>query len=272
MILKFSKMHGLGNDFVVLDAVTNLVKLPPSKVRKLCDRHFGIGCDQLLLVEPPTRVDDDFFYRIYNSDGSEAGHCGNGARCVAHYVYHTGLTTKRTLRMSTNTTRFTATLSGKHNVTVNMGEPNFSPSSLPFTGTVDGILAQVGDQQLPIVSVGNPHVIVDVKGLDTLDIEPIASAIQANPLFAEGVNVGFREIVSRDHIKLRVYERGAGETLACGTGACAAAITGIAQNILNFSVKVSLKGGDLKIDWRGRGHHVMMSGPATKVFHGQIKI
>ncbi len=272
MILKFTKMQGLGNDFIVIDAVTQLIKLSPAKIRKLCDRHFGIGCDQLLMLEPPTRSDDDFFYRIYNSDGSEAGHCGNGARCIAQFAYQAGLTTKRSLSMSTKTARFNVSLSGKHNAIVDMGKPNFKPSSLPFNGATDGLLAEIEDQHYPIVSVGNPHVIVDVESLDKLDIAPIAQRIQANAGFAEGVNVGFREIMSRDHIKLRVYERGAGETLACGTGACAAAATGIEQNLLNHSVKVSLSGGDLKIDWRGRNHHVMMAGSAIKVFHGQIKI
>jgi diaminopimelate epimerase len=272
MILKFSKMQGLGNDFVVIDAVTANIRLTAAKIRKLCDRHFGIGCDQLLILEPPKRGDDDFFYRIYNADGSEAGHCGNGARCIGHFAHHAGLTTKPVLQMSTETSRFSWETISKHQAKVDMGAPKLGADAVDFSGPHQGNLIEIDGELYPVVSMGNPHIVLDVDKLDQIDIEPIAQRIQSMPQFKHSVNVGFMQRIEPGRIKLRVYERGAGETLACGTGACAAVVAGIEAGKLDSQVKVLLKGGELNIEWRGGAHPVMMTGPATKVFHGQIRI
>jgi len=265
-------MQGLGNDFVVIDAVSANIRLTAAKIKKLCDRHFGIGCDQILVLEPPKRGDDDFFYRIYNSDGSEAGHCGNGARCIGHFAHIANLTSKKTLTMSTNTARFTVQITSRNTAKVDMGAPKFGASAVDFKGQSQGDLIDIDGELYPVVSMGNPHIVLDVSKLDTMDIRPIATRIQAMPEFKDSVNVGFMQRLDRNRIKLRVFERGAGETLACGTGACAAAVAAIKHFDMNNKVRVMLRGGELNIEWRGGQHPVMMTGPASKVFHGQIKI
>ncbi|MDX1398057.1 MAG: diaminopimelate epimerase [Oceanospirillum sp.] len=274
MLLKFTKMHGLGNDFMVVDLVSQRAKIFPDQVRQLADRNFGIGFDQLLIVEPPTDPDMDFKYRIFNADGSEVEQCGNGARCFARFVYDKRLTSKKTINVETSGGNIQLNLTDDGGVTVDMGEPRLVPDAIPFVADaqqekyeleVDGQSYTVG-----AVSMGNPHGVLVVDDVDTAPVERLGPLIESHERFPNRVNVGFMQIVSRDEVRLRVYERGAGETLACGTGACAAVVAGRLQGLLNEVVEVHLPGGTLKIRWSGEGQPVMMTGPAARVFEGQI--
>lgn len=274
MLLKFTKMHGLGNDFMVVDLVSQRAKIFPDQVRQLADRNFGIGFDQLLIVEPPTDPDMDFKYRIFNADGSEVEQCGNGARCFARFVYDKRLTSKKTINVETSGGNIQLNLTDDGGVTVDMGEPRLVPDAIPFVADaqqekyeleVDGQSYTVG-----AVSMGNPHGVLVVDDVDTAPVERLGPLIESHERFPNRVNVGFMQIVSRDEVRLRVYERGAGETLACGTGACAAVVAGRLQGLLNEVVEVHLPGGTLKIRWSGEGAPVMMTGPAARVFEGQI--
>ena len=274
MLLKFTKMHGLGNDFMVVDLVSQRAKIFPDQVRQLADRNFGIGFDQLLIVEPPTDPDMDFKYRIFNADGSEVEQCGNGARCFARFVYDKRLTSKKTINVETSGGNIQLNLTDDGGVTVDMGEPRLLPDAIPFVADaqqekyeleVDGQSYTVG-----AVSMGNPHGVLVVDDVDTAPVERLGPLIESHERFPNRVNVGFMQIVSRDEVRLRVYERGAGETLACGTGACAAVVAGRLQGLLNEVVEVHLPGGTLKIRWSGEGQPVMMTGPAARVFEGQI--
>lgn len=274
MLLKFTKMHGLGNDFMVVDLVSQRAKIFPDQVRQLADRNFGIGFDQLLIVEPPTDPDMDFKYRIFNADGSEVEQCGNGARCFARFVYDKRLTSKKTINVETSGGNIQLNLTDDGGVTVDMGEPRLVPDAIPFVADaqqekyeleVDGQSYTVG-----AVSMGNPHGVLVVDDVDTAQVERLGPLIESHERFPNRVNVGFMQIVSRDEVRLRVYERGAGETLACGTGACAAVVAGRLQGLLNEVVEVHLPGGTLKIRWSGEGQPVMMTGPAARVFEGQI--
>lgn len=274
MLLKFTKMHGLGNDFVVVDLVSQRAKIFPDQVRNLADRNFGIGFDQLLIVEPPTDPDMDFRYRIFNADGSEVEQCGNGARCFARFVYDKRLTSKKTICVETSGGNIQLNLTDDGEVTVDMGVPRLKPDTIPFVAEqqqekyklqVDGQAYTVG-----AVSMGNPHGVLVVDDVDTAPVETLGPKIERHERFPNRVNVGFMQIVSRDEVRLRVYERGAGETLACGTGACAAVVAGRLQGLLNEVVEVHLPGGTLKIRWAGEGQPVMMTGPAARVFEGQI--
>ena len=274
MLLKFTKMHGLGNDFMVVDLVSQRAKIFPDQVRQLADRNFGIGFDQLLIVEPPTDPDMDFKYRIFNADGSEVEQCGNGARCFARFVYDKRLTSKKTINVETAGGNIQLNLTDDGGVTVDMGEPRLVPDAIPFVADaqqekyeleVDGQSYTVG-----AVSMGNPHGVLVVDDVDTAPVERLGPLIESHERFPNRVNVGFMQIVSRDEVRLRVYERGAGETLACGTGACAAVVAGRLQGLLNEVVEVHLPGGTLKIRWSGEGQPVMMTGPAARVFEGQI--
>ena len=276
MKLKFSKMHGLGNDFVVLDGITQKVDLSTEQLRLLADRHFGIGCDQILLIEKPTRRDADFRYRIFNSDGGEVEQCGNGARCFVRYVVDHGLTNKTEIRVETACDIIVPRLEADGSVTVNMGVPRFEPKDIPFLTDhrAPVYLLSLADKIIEIsaLSMGNPHA---VQVVDKVDIAPVATdgpQIEHHASFPKRVNAGFMQILDRGHIKLRVYERGAGETLACGSGACAAVVAGIQRGMLDATVRVTTHGGDLLIRWAGEGQPVLMTGPAVEVFEGVIEL
>ena len=276
MKLKFSKMHGLGNDFVVLDGVRQQISLTPEQLRYLADRHFGVGCDQILLVEQPGRSDVDFRYRIFNADGSEVEQCGNGARCFVRFVHDTGLTDKREIRVETLKGVIAPRLEANGNVTVDMGEPRFLPAEIPFLHDDDVVIynLDVADETLEIgvVSMGNPHAVQVVDNVDQAPVGEHGPLIENHQRFPQRVNAGFMQVVDRHAIKLRVYERGSGETLACGTGACAAVVSGIRRGLLESPVRVTTRGGDLNIAWGGPGRPVLMSGPAVTVYTGEIEL
>ncbi|MDD2665218.1 MAG: diaminopimelate epimerase [Dechloromonas sp.] len=276
MKLKFTKMHGLGNDFVVLDGVRQSVSLTPEQLRYLGDRHFGVGCDQILLVEKPTRPEADFRYRIFNADGCEVEQCGNGARCFARFVHDQGLTDRREIRVETQKGIIAPRLEGDGNVTVDMGEPRFLPAEIPFLHDDDVVIhsLDVADETLEIsvVSMGNPHAVQVVADVETAPVGAHGPLIEKHERFPQRVNAGFMQIVDRHTIRLRVYERGAGETLACGTGACAAAVAGIRRGELESPVRVHTRGGELTIAWGGEGRPVLMTGPAVTVFTGEIEL
>lgn len=281
MRIKFSKMHGLGNDFVVIDAISQKVRLTPDKIRFIADRHFGIGCDQILLVEIPESSSVDFRYRIFNADGSEVENCGNGARCFARFVRDRKLTGKNIIRVETAGGIIELHVQADNQVSVNMGVPRLSPEQVPFTGENKTTIARAvaypvlvagKTLQISAVSMGNPHAVQVVENVKTADVETLGPLIENHPQFPARVNAGFMQIVSRDEINLRVYERGAGETLACGTGACAAVVAGRLRGLLNEKVKVNLPGGNLQIEWTDESSPVIMTGPAEFVFHGQIKL
>ena len=276
MTLEFTKMHGLGNDFVVIDAISQPVELTPAQVRALADRHFGIGCDQLLLVEAATGPEADFRYRIFNADGGEVGQCGNGARCFMQFVQEQGLTDKTRVRVETlnGTLELTRTADGM--VTVNMGVPRFAPAEIPFTAPAQDsrYSLDLGDQsvEIGVVSMGNPHAVLQVADVGTAPVAELGPRIEHHACFPERVNAGFMQILDRGTIRLRVYERGAGETLACGSGACAAAVLGQRWGELDSAVRVILNGGELVVRWSGPGNPVMMTGPATTVYQGRIEL
>lgn len=276
MRLRFSKMHGLGNDFIVVDGISQNVRLTPEKIRQLSDRHFGIGCDQLLLVEHPENSDMDFRYRIFNGDGGEVENCGNGARCFAVFVRERRLTGKSIIKVETAGGHIELSVAANGDVSVNMGVPRLVPNEIPFIADnkASTYTLAVGDQQVDIsaISMGNPHAVTVVENVRTAAVEQLGPLIEHHPRFPQRVNVGFMQIISPSEIDLRVFERSAGETLACGTGACAAVVAGRLRNVLNECVKVNLPGGSLHISWAGDGHPVMMTGPATTVFHGQVNI
>lgn len=276
MLLRFTKMHGLGNDFVVIDAVTQELVMTADLARRLADRHFGIGCDQVLVVEPPSSPDVDFDYRIYNSDGGEVSQCGNGARCFARFVRDRRLTGKHHLRVRTRSGIITLLVQPDGQVTVDMGAPRFEPTEVPFSAPARSLTypLTVGNSTVEIsaLSMGNPHAVSIVDNVATAPVAELGPLIENHDLFPERVNAGFMAILDRATIALRVHERGAGETLACGTGACAAVVAGISRGLLDERVKVMLPGGELIIEWAGGDTPVMMTGPATTVFLGRIKL
>lgn len=276
MLLKFTKMQGLGNDFMVVDGVRQKIYFSPELIRRLSDRHFGVGFDQLLLVEPPYNPELDFHYRIFNADGSEVQMCGNGARCFVRFVLDHGLTKKRDIHVSTMAGVLRLKLNDDGSVLVNMGKPEFTPSRIPFKAEAEAAEyeLQVGEETFKVgaVSMGNPHVVTEVPDVKTFDLEKYGPLFEKHERFPEHVNAGFFSKFSEHEIDLRVYERGAGETLACGSGACAAAVVGIIQGKLRSPVKVNLPGGSLRIEYEGRGASVMMSGPAVSVFEGSIEV
>jgi diaminopimelate epimerase len=266
-------MQGLGNDFVVLDGITQSIDLSIPQLKLLADRHFGVGCDQVLLVEKPTRADVDFRYRIFNADGGEVEQCGNGARCFVQFVRDRGLTAKRAIRVQTRGGVIEPRLEDDGQVTVDMGVPRFEAGDIPFVGgsaertqslDVDGARVSVS-----VVSMGNPHA---VQVVDCVDDAPVLSqgpSIERHQRFPNGVNAGYMEVVDRANIRLRVWERGVGETMACGTGACAAVVSGIRLGLLDSPVRVATRGGILNIAWDGSGSPVFMTGPAVSVFDGE---
>ncbi len=276
MRLQFTKMHGLGNDFVVLDRVTQRFNIDADLIRTLADRHFGIGCDQVLVVDIPSIPEADFRYRIYNCDGSEVEHCGNGARCFAKFVRDHQLTGKRRIAVETAKGMIEVRVTRSNQYCVNMGTPWLEPADIPFVADaransydleVDGQHYEIG-----AVSMGNPHAVLVVDDVDTAPVHELGPKIEHHPRFPNRVNVGFMQIISRGHIKLRVFERGAGETLACGTGACAAVVSGNLRGLLDRRVKVELPGGTLNIEWGGEGKPLEMIGPAARVFDGEIHV
>ena len=274
--LQFTKMHGLGNDFVVIDGVTSPFEPTTEQVRFLADRNFGVGCDQLLLVEPSLSDETDFRYRIWNADGGEGEQCGNGARCFARFVREKGLTRKQEIVVETASGVITLKLQPNGWVTVNMGTPILEPKAIPFEAEqqTDQYAIEVDDEILKVgaVSMGNPHVVVTVDQLSDAVVERLGPLLESHPRFPQRVNAGFMEIVDRSRIKLRVYERGAGETLACGTGTCAAVVSGIVQGKLDRKVTATLRGGELLIEWNGGDAPVMMTGPAETVFEGVVEL
>ena len=276
MLLKFSKMHGLGNDFAVFDFISQRGYLTSEQVRLVADRHFGIGCDQVLIVEAPDSPDVDFRYRIFNADGSEVEQCGNGARCFARFVREQRLTNKRQIRVQTLSGIIELNVLDDEQVCVNMGTPQFTPAQIPFDASQEAnhYTLDINNQTLDIsaVSMGNPHCVLRVDNVDTAPVATLGPAIERHPRFPNRVNAGFMQVVDQHHIRLRVFERGSGETLACGTGACAAAVAGIRRGWLASPVRVSLPGGDLSIAWAGDNQSVLMTGPAVPGFRGQIRL
>jgi diaminopimelate epimerase len=281
MRIKFTKMQGAGNDFVVIDAVRQPLALQPAMWRRLADRHFGVGADQILLVEPASRADVDFRYRIFNADGGEVEQCGNGARCFVRFVHDQGLTGKRAIRVETMSGIIEPRLQDDGRVSVDMGLPVFELDKVPFVnqGLESRLYGEDLQWALPVadatrwvsvLSMGNPHAVQRVDDVDAAPVVEEGALIESHRAFPRRVNAGFMQVISRSQIRLRVYERGAGETLACGTGACAAVVSGIRQGLLQSSVDVQTRGGRLTIDWAGAA--VTLTGPAQTVFHGEIDL
>jgi diaminopimelate epimerase len=271
--LAFTKMQGLGNDFVVVDATRDPFELSPAQIRALADRRFGVGCDQVLVVERPARADVDFRYRIFNADGGEVEQCGNGARCFVKFVRDRGLTAKREIRVETAGGIIAPRLEQDGEVSVDMGVPRFAPAEVPFEGGTGGVTdtLEVDGRALTIsaLSMGNPHAVQVVADVDAAPVTTEGPRIERHPRFPRRVNAGYMQVIDRDTIRLRVWERGAGETLACGTGACAAVVAGIRRGMLDDRVRVQVRGGALTVAWGGAGKPVTMTGAAASVFEGR---
>jgi diaminopimelate epimerase len=276
MRLRFTKMHGLGNDFVVFDGIRQTIALDPDQLRFIADRHFGVGCDQILLVERAADPAVDFRYRIFNADGGEVQQCGNGARCFVRFVHDKGLTDKNEIRVETASGIIVPRLEADGQVTVDMGPPRFEPAEIPFLAETRQLVYPVEvageDLEISALSMGNPHAVVLVADIGKAPVQTLGPAIECHARFPDRVNAGFMQAVDRGQIKLRVYERGSGETLACGTGACAAAVAGMTRGLLDPIVEVQTRGGSLTISWDGPGHSVFMTGPAVTVFEGEIEL
>lgn len=275
MSLTFTKMHGLGNDFMVIDAINQEVNLSPEHIRRLASRHRGVGFDQCLLVEPSRSPDSDFFYRIFNADGNEVGQCGNGARCLARFVQYYGLSNKTTITVATATTRLQLHLNQDNSVSVDMGTPRLQPHDIPLKAPQQQAaytftFANYPEVQLHALSVGNPHAVLRVDDLSTAPVGTLGKAISEHALFPEQSNAGFMQILAPNHIKLRVYERGCGETQACGSGAAAAAAAGRLFHQLQGQIRVSLTGGDLLVDWPDTSKALLLTGPAEFVYEGVL--
>ncbi|MCB1656713.1 MAG: diaminopimelate epimerase [Moraxellaceae bacterium] len=276
MRLEFTKMHGLGNDFVVIDCITQRAHLETYQIKQIADRHFGVGFDQLLLVEAPTRPDVDFRYRIFNADGSEVQQCGNGARCFARFVRDRKLSRKNHLVVETASGIIELHITPNGWVRVNMGVPRLEPKEIPFDAAQRALTYPLSfaEQtiQISAVSMGNPHAVILVDDVKTAPVREWGRIIESHPRFPERVNVGFLQILDRQNARLRVFERGSGETLACGTGTCAAVVAGIQQGLLDERVRVQLRGGELDIRWQGEGYPVWMTGPTARVFDGILRM
>ena len=275
--LSFTKMHGAGNDFVVLDAIRQTVVLSPDMIRRIADRHVGVGCDQLLLVERPTRADADFRYRIFNADGGEVAQCGNGARCFARFVHHYGLTSAREIRVETASGIIVPRLEDGGQVTVNMGAPRFAPAEVPFVADAEAsqyaLDVEGGIWLASVLSMGNPHTVLFVDAVEDAPVTSLGAILESHPRFPQRVNVGFAQVVDAHHLRLRVFERGAGETLSCGTGACAAVVAGIRSGYVTSPVKVSTRGGVLQIAWDGNADDpVWLTGPTAISFEGVLPV
>ena len=276
MRVSFTKMHGLGNDFVVFDATARPLALTPAHVRYIADRHYGVGCDQVLLVEASDRADIDFRYRIFNADGAEVEQCGNGARCFARFVHDRGLSAKREIAVATNTGVIYPRLEANGEVSVNMGVPRFNPADVPFTADAEALVYTVevngAAHEIDVLSMGNPHAVLIVPDVTAAPVGSLGAALERHARFPRHVNVGFVEVASRAHLRVRVFERGVGETRACGTGACAAMVSAHRRGLIDGAARVSLPGGDLHISWQGPGTPVWMRGPTAAVFEGVIDL
>jgi diaminopimelate epimerase len=287
MKLKFTKMQGAGNDFVVIDAINQQVELSTEQCRKLADRRFGVGADQILVVGRPTTAGCDFGYRIFNADGGEVEQCGNGSRAFARFVHDKGLSNARSIRVQTISGIIAPRLEDDGKVTVDMGAPRLDPAEVPFDSAGLAGWAEGRDTLWPlpikhngasktvffsVVSMGNPHAVQVVDDVETAPVLETGPLIEHHPRFPKRVNAGFLQVLDRNHVKLRVFERGAGETLACGTGSCAAVVAGIRRGLLDSPVHVSARGGELLISWAGEGEPVYLSGPAVTVFEGEIEL
>lgn len=274
-MFEFTKMHGLGNDFVVLDGTCAPVQLDAASARHMADRRFGIGCDQILIVDPPRSANADFGYRILNADGSESGQCGNGARCFGRFVREAGLTDKQCITVDIRDGQIVIEALDDGDFRVALGVPDFAPADIPLAGferSADYTLNDVAGETVcfSAVAIGNPHAVIVVADVDRAPVARLGGALEHHDAFPERVNVGFMQIMARDHIRLRVFERGAGETLACGSGAAAAVVTGVASGALDARVRVDLPGGTIRIEWAGPGEPVWLIGPATRVFQGKL--
>jgi diaminopimelate epimerase len=276
MLLRFTKMHGLGNDFMVLDLISQHAHIQPKHAKQWGDRHTGVGFDQLLLVEPPSNPDVDFRYRIFNADGSEVEQCGNGARCFARFVVDKRLTAKKQFRVETKGGIIELELRADGQISVNMGPPRLEPAQIPFIAEAAALSYQLEldgvSHALAAVSMGNPHAVLRVEDAELAPVHALGAKLEHHPRFPQRVNVGFLQVVDRHYAKLRVWERGAGETQACGTGACAAAVAAIGQGWMASPVQIELPGGRLSIEWAGPGQPVMMTGPAARVYEGQVRL
>ncbi len=273
MKISFTKMQGLGNDFVVVDATSMPFTLSTAQIQQMANRRFGVGFDQLLVLEPATADDVDFHFRIFNADGSEVGQCGNGARCIARFIRQQGLSDAASFRISTITDRLQLTLQADNKVSVDMGVPRFEPAEIPFAAlSVENYYQLlIGNQKVGfgVVNVGNPHAIIPVEQIDAEQVATLGAALSRHEAFPKGVNVGFMQVLDPQNIRLRVYERGTGETLACGSNACAAVVVGRRNGLLQERVSVNQPGGDLTIEWQGPDSSVLMIGPAEAVFSGE---
>jgi diaminopimelate epimerase len=275
-MINFTKMHGLGNDFMVVDAINQQIDLSAEQVRRLSDRHFGVGFDQLLLVEKPESDNADFKYRIFNADGSEVDQCGNGARCFARFVRDKQLSDKDEIRVDTNAGQLLLRFDADGLITVNMGVPRHKPAEIPVLADQEArfysVVVNDTEKAFGAVSMGNPHAVLQVIDVKTAPVSDVGLSLENHAFFPERANIGFMQVIDRQHIKLRVFERGAAETLACGSGACAAVVIGIEHHQLDHDVSVELPGGHLKVSWAGRGEPVYMTGPAVSIFDGQIEL
>jgi diaminopimelate epimerase len=276
MLLKFTKMHGAGNDFVMLDGVRQKIELMPEQLRLLADRHFGVGCDQILIVEKAGNKEADFRYLIFNADGGEVEQCGNGARCFMRFVHEQKLTSKREIVVETHSGLISPRLEQDGRVTVDMGAPIFDPARIPFKGGSGEVSEplEVAGKTLDIsaLSMGNPHAVQVVEDIERAPVKETGPLIEHHPRFPKRVNAGFMQVMDRSNLRLRVYERGSGETLSCGTGACAAVVAGIRRGLLDSLVNVATRGGVLTVSWGGDGAPVLMTGPAITVFSGEINL
>ena len=275
MPVKFTKMHGLGNDFVLIDAVKQNIKVTPRLAKRLANRNLGIGCDQVLVLEPPSTKNVDFDYRIFNADGTEVEQCGNGARCLGRYIFDQRLSGKRSLLLKTKNRVMEIQSKPQKLISVNMLAPIFEPTKIPFQAERPETVYSLEADEIHLVSVlsmGNPHAVIQVADINTAPVKEVGQRLQKHQRFPESVNVGFMQIIDRQRIKLRVFERGVGETQACGSGACAAAVAAIQQKLVDHRISVELQGGELTIEWGGDSQPVLMTGPAVTVFHGQIKL
>ena len=277
MKLPFTKMHGLGNDFVVLNFIDHPVKLNADQAALIADRHFGVGCDQILIVEDSSRPEIDFKYRIINADGSEVGQCGNGSRCFVRYVHEKGLSSKNPITVETSSGELVLLAHESSNlVTVDMGAPRFAPTEIPLNArqTQELYSLNVDEQtvEFSALSMGNPHAVILVENTHNAAVAQLGPALESHSMFPEKANIGFMQVLSRSEINLRVYERGSGETIACGSGACAAVVAGIQRGLLDNKVTAHLRGGDLTIEWAGEGQSVMMTGPAETTFEGVLTL
>ena len=275
MLYQFTKMQGTGNDFVIFNTFSHPLSLSCEQIKHIADRRLGIGCDQVLLLEPPKNNETDVYYRIFNSDGTEVTQCGNGARCIGIYLNNKGLVKKNSIIVETKSSQLILKINN-NSVTVNMGIPEFEPANIPLniSGRLENYSLSLGDEEIIFgaVSIGNPHAVIIVDDVESVSVESIGAAVQEYGLFPQGVNVSFVQILDRKTIKLRVYERGAGETLACGSGACAATVISCQQGYLGDAVEVKLRGGCLKIHWAGEGEPVYMNGSVSTVYEGEIEL